>query len=627
MKRYFYFVGLLIVVALVVVTYWQPKERGNTPNAYDGHEHKSATARSLAGQQLPRTEKKRETSAQNQAPQTSEQASWESETTGDRTWFSMSYGDIGYIDVNSILRDNDPYSIVDLLQTHSELTGAGESLEIAIQSVTHNEDWGQKVFFRQHVNGKAIRESGSVFFRDDGTVTRIAGNLADTTSLNTHDVLILQPEAESIALSAAAAYAERLEPVAPDLAHVPVTLMASSAELQYDVGPDSMLTSYWRVAVGITGPVGTGVYVFISPQTGEVLKVESTVQMSSNGHSFIVCDGAMSTKDGLIDFDGMKDAARECDLNQRPGSPLLISVNGECTELASNLCQEAIYTSTQAAIDGVFRRVQGISPRSIQSPIQIIVRHSKMSGTGDWDETTGTIRISSGSTDIETTAVHEALHAASQSPAGEIEHGLVYGMTAAHRGGDYSDWQYEGTSVASETTVFISPEGARVANVIYRIHQNVGTDEAFKFGVLVDARMPATMADFERMAREVASEMRIGDTVAQILRDAGVTREENETEELNEAKEKYKKLLQKAMAQLTSAERAEIQGQYSDAQKKIQAATTVAIAQSNWEWIRDVIERIIEGREDDDTQVPVAPRSPPERPGNWPPGRPRPSGD
>ena len=36
---------------------------------------------------------------------------------------------------------------------------------------------------------------------------------------------------------------------------------------------------------------------------------------------------------------------------------------------------------------------------------------------------------------------------------------------------------------------------------------------------------------------------------------------------LEKVKEKYKKLLKEAMAQLTNAERAEIQGQYSDAQK------------------------------------------------------------
>ena len=84
-------------------------------------------------------------------------------------------------------------------------------------------------------------------------------------------------------------------------------------------------------------------------------------------------------------------------------------------------------------------------------------------------------------------------------------------------------------------------------------------------------------------------------------------------EELEKAKEEYNKRLKEAMAQLTNEERLEIQGQYSDAQKKIQAATSRAIAQSNWEWIRGVIERIIEQRDDDDMTVPTAPRSPPER--------------
>ena len=121
-----------------------------------------------------------------------------------------------------------------------------------------------------------------------------------------------------------------------------------------------------------------------------------------------------------------------------------------------------------------------------------------------------------------------------------------------------------------------------------------------------------TKAEMEDKVEELVNEqLRDG----QFNQDTIFARVSRKAEEyrLEKAKDEYNKRLNEAMAQLTNAERMEIQAQYSNAQKKIQAATTVAIAQSNWEWIRDVIERIIEGREDDDMTAPNAPRSPPER--------------
>ena len=202
-----------------------------------------------------------------------------------------------------------------------------------------------------------------------------------------------------------------------------------------------------------------------------------------------------------------------------------------------------------------------------------------------------------------------------------------------------------------------APTATSAHGVIFRVAKRVG-EEATVTGIYKDMGIWPSQADIDDIVDRVIREMerkvgplvlptkaemedKVEELVNEQLRDgqfkqgtiivrAGRKAEEYRLEkvkELEKAKEKYKKLLKEAMAQLTNAERAEIQGQYSDAQKKIQAATSRAIAQSNWEWIRDVIERIIEGREDDDTQVPVAPRSLPKKPGNWPPGWPRPPGD
>ena len=213
----------------------------------------------------------------------------ESETKGDRTHFSMNHGDIGYVDVYSIMQDRNPYSIVDLLQAHQELTGADDSLEITIEEISENAIWGQKVLYRQVIDGQSIRQGGTVFFQPDGTVTRMAGNLVSSQSLNAGDVLILSPEAEAIALNVAARYAENIELAHPERSDVPVTLTALSAEMGYELDSDSNLVRLWNVHVGIAGPVGDVLRVSISPDTGEVVRVGSARDFQT-GPIFVICD-------------------------------------------------------------------------------------------------------------------------------------------------------------------------------------------------------------------------------------------------------------------------------------------------------------------------------------------------
>lgn len=286
----------------------------------------------------------------------------------------------------------------------------------------------------------------------------------------------------------------------------------------------------------------------------------------------------------------------------------------------------------------------------------------------------------------ERVVVHEVTHALTTTRDGPVEHGLVTAAESLRMGGG---WSY-GNENYTGTPPFVSAATHHsVAHIFYKLSSRVTKVEAFEIFTKTDLEEPTSasahgvifreakeagaetavteiykgmgiwpsQADIDDIVDSVIREIerRVGtlqvppraemeDKVEEIVNEqlgngvfnqgliivqAGKKAEEYRLEkvkELEKAKEKYKKLLKEAMAQLTNAERAEIQGQYSDAQRKIQAATSRAIAQSNWEWIRDVIERMIEGREDDDTQVPVAPRSPPKKPGNWPPGWPRPPG-
>lgn len=213
----------------------------------------------------------------------------ESETKGDRTRFSLTHGDIGYVDVNSIMQGRNPYSIVDLLQAHKELTGADDSLEITIERISDNAIWGQEALYRQVIDGQPVRQGGRVFFSSDGAVTRLRGNLINTQSLKAGDILILAPEAKAIAVDVAARYAENIDLAHPDRSDVPATLTALSAEMGYDLDSDSNLVRLWNVEVGIDGPAGDVLRVSISPDTGEVVRVGS-VRVFQTGRIFIARD-------------------------------------------------------------------------------------------------------------------------------------------------------------------------------------------------------------------------------------------------------------------------------------------------------------------------------------------------
>ncbi len=394
----------------------------------------------------------------------------ESDTKGDRTRFTLNHGDIGYVDVRSIMQDRDPYSIVDLLQAHEELTGAGDSLEIKIERISENEIWGQQVFYRQVIDAQTTRHSGSVFFSSDGTVTRMTGGLINTQSLNAGDILILPPEAETIALDAAARYAENLKPGRPEWSDLPVTFTAHPAETFYDLDSDSKLVRLWIVEVRIRGPRPDYVRVAMSPETGEVVRMDSLrVDQTYADQIFVVCDaGKAIGADGIPSAEGIEGEVETCDTDNNVGSPTTIFVNGICKLKPASLCQDPLYTTPLETVRSVLADVQAASPRSVTSSIQIIVNHTfkDKDKAGDWDEGYGAIRISKTASDPYEVAAHEAHHAVSRSPTyGEVEHPLVYGMTAIWTGRN-SDWRYKKTSVAHTDRTYSG--GAEITNVLYR---------------------------------------------------------------------------------------------------------------------------------------------------------------
>ena len=182
---------------------------------------------------------------------------WESEKRGNLTSFSLTHGEIGYVDVNSVLQNRDPYSVVALLQAHHDLTGADESLEVRIERIAENEIWGHEALFTQLIKGRPTNERGMVFFSSNGAVTRVHGNIINPQALNPGGVLILPPEAEAIAREAATRYAATLEPERPEWRGLPVIITAHSAELRHELDSDYKLVRLWRVPVSIVGSAAT----------------------------------------------------------------------------------------------------------------------------------------------------------------------------------------------------------------------------------------------------------------------------------------------------------------------------------------------------------------------------------
>ena len=194
-----------------------------------------------------------------------------------------------------------------------------------------------------------------------------------------------------------------------------------------------------------------------------------------------------------------------------------MSINGNCQLEPASLCRDSIYTIPLETVAAVLAEVGTTSPRDVANVIHIIVNHPfDDDRDGDWVEYYGTIRISNRTSDIYGVAAHETHHAVSRSPTyGEVEHPLVYGMTAIWTGRD-RDWRYERPSVASTSRTYTG--GAKITNILYRIAQKVNSrNTVYEFVLNVDRRMPWSVADLEEAMQEEARLRGISDEVNEVF--------------------------------------------------------------------------------------------------------------
>ena len=254
----------------VVAPAEEPASLGGLPDAESASSaEKSGQKKSLASEERP--------------------PGWTSDKKGALTYFELTDGEIGYVDVNSLMRDRDPHSVIALLQDHHGLTGAGEWLEIELGSTKENKIWGYRTRFTQLIEGIPTQWGGTILFSSSGAVGMLHGDLVNPQALGANSVIVQRPEAEAIAYEAAFRYAAKLPhganlEVTPELRGLPLKIEVGSPEwyrdMRYELDPNDELRRVWWVGVGISGPKRDSAIVVISAETRKVLDVRSILNVS-----------------------------------------------------------------------------------------------------------------------------------------------------------------------------------------------------------------------------------------------------------------------------------------------------------------------------------------------------------
>lgn len=277
MKR-FAVIGIMVLVAIMVLTYFQVAGRSADIEKINEAASSEALAEDLSDAEPPVSSGKEKSDAAAQL--IPEDQIRYSEKSGAKTSFELDLGEIGYVDVYSILQDRNPYSIVALVQNHRAYTGAGDVLELGIES-TGGSPERYNARFVQVIDGAPTEARGSVSFDSSGLVHAIYGSLLDTQMVGTGNVVIAQAEAEAVAVEAARRFLEsRRDEVAES--GQPLKMEALPGELRYVTATDTgnALRAEWRVPVSIYGPPFI-VQVLVDAKTGKVVSVKSLIETAT----------------------------------------------------------------------------------------------------------------------------------------------------------------------------------------------------------------------------------------------------------------------------------------------------------------------------------------------------------
>ena len=461
--------------------------------------------------------------------------------SGAVTEFNLFDGDIGYVDVNSILQARNPYSVVALLKEHGSLTGADESLEIEISSAggTHR---GHMARFSQIIGGIPTDARGSVAFYPDGSVYALRGEIFDSATALESNMVILPAEAEAIATEAARRFvAPRGQPLRVD---------ASAEQLRYAVDSDGALRAEWRVLVGTYGPYDS-LEVVVAAGTGRVVGVRSVIEKMADsgcaGLKFRVCDATAMTKHSNV----------SCGTGLlHGGKPVLDGNSCVAPSGEENKCSQARYKGVRKNAWKIRDYIKGVGNSAgkdyldgvggADCRIDILINvDSDLLGPdveGQYDPKNDVILIEEDSFDPSTGArhspvldesliAHEVLHAVAKG-SGDVEHGLVFGMEALHIGGNNdNNWTYGQKDFTKDQVIYKGDTHTVVGHAVYRIYKRMGAqhkDEVFRFALEVAREQETSLAGF-RAALVGVSEMSFSDAFQQAVAAALVEMDINDT--------------------------------------------------------------------------------------------------
>ncbi len=445
------------------------------------------------------------------------------EAIGAQTDFRLFGGEIGYVDVDSILQDRNPYSIVALLQQHRAISGAGDLLELEIESTveTHR---GFNADFFQRIGDTPTEARGSVGFDTSGAVYTLSAVLLDPQAAGVDNIVILRAEAEAIAREAAARFVEPYR--APYAARgEPLRMRARPAEFRYALDSGTELRAEWRVLVS-TGNPPESLEVLVAAETGEIVGirseiVEATAPMACPELSFRVCDGSVvGTDSENWSCDGGVFATV---------TPVLDGDACVAPEGEENKCSQAQYTTPKdaavSARDYVKNRgteyLRGVGGADCRIDILVNVARrdfppGKKDAAAIYSESVDAILIKDVIFDRtgrviypalhEVFTAHELFHAVSKG-SGEVEHALVYSMDALYMGGGDDEWNYKGVSIEGDQVIYRGDVPIVVADAIYRIYERIGNaEEVFRFALEVDRKRATSLYGFRQALVEVAED-------------------------------------------------------------------------------------------------------------------------
>ena len=379
---------------------------------------------------------------------------------------------MGYLDVDAIINNNDPSSIVAFLLAHSDETGADESLEIEIDDIVDYPN-NKVVIFDQLVDGKhSIEGRGSIDFDPaTGAVISAYVSLVTPDPALAASVVILQDEAVAIAREAVASAVLQQESVAitrdGDRLYVQPRLRPGFAfqisrvtvkELRSALDPTTNKARFewpiWISARGVDG--GLSWEVLVDASTGEIAGIKDLERRNAGVCSDLTyrfCDGSLMTdkEDGC--GPGILNKAKP-----------LSATDPE----AARVIRHA--KAMTAKIKGVDSSYIG-AVRGLNCEVEIVVNVPDAlmgNAAGIYQPHNDRILLPRGAG--RSTIAHEIMHALTKTGDYGVEHGLVDSAEALFMCGGNDKWTYGNADFTGTPPFVSSATHHSVTHAIYRLH-------------------------------------------------------------------------------------------------------------------------------------------------------------